>query len=122
MYLYFFAVIIPPTFIDVPDALEAIAGKNLKAICKAHGKPLPEITWYKEDELFTGDGDIKVYCKDGSKKFEVESTLQASKAALSDEYPRYVVKAENEAGSVTHEFGVKGIHHPYMHKVADFTL
>lgn len=105
---FFLSVIIPPTFVETPGSLEVTEGKHFKLVCKAHGKPVPIITWYREDDLITGDVDMKIQSKDNSRKFEMESTLQTTKTSLADESPRYVVKAENKAGSVLHEFSLTG--------------
>ena len=107
--IYCFPVLCPPSFIVTPDSMELVEGKHAKFSCKAHGKPVPEITWYREDELITGNGIMKIQSKANTKKLEMESSLQTSRVTLGDESPRYVIKAENQAGNVFHEFNLTGI-------------
>ena len=58
------AVICPPTFITTPDSLEATEGKSIKLICKAHGKPIPEITWFKNEEIIKDSKSMKLESKE----------------------------------------------------------
>ena len=102
-------MIVPPTFNMTPDPLEVTEGKNVKLVCKAHGKPVPEITWYRDDDLISGDGEMKVQTKEISRKLEVESILKADKIQMEDESQHYRIIAENLAGNAIHEFSMTGI-------------
>ena len=103
-------MVVPPTFVLTPDPLEVTEGKPVKMTCKAHGKPIPEVRWYKDDDLITGDGEMKIQSKEISRKLEVESMLKTDKTLLQDESQNYRIIAENVAGSAVHELSLIGTH------------
>ena len=108
IYIVYVSVLCPPTFLLTPDSKEVTEGKHAKFLCKAYGKPMPQISWYKDDSIVSGDDRMKVQNKDNSRKFEVESELQTTRVLLGDECQTYIVKAENKVGSVSHEFSLIG--------------
>ena len=98
----------PPSFIVIPDSKEVIASDKVKFSCKVRGKPLPEITWFKEENTIMGDDDITIETKERTNKLEVESLLCIKSALLNDESDLYRIEAENSIGNVVHDFGLTG--------------
>ena len=103
-----FSVNKPPTFILVPQPLVINEGDNIELPCKATGKPVPEISWYNEDEQIEGTDSVMIKDSVDADSFESESRLCFIQAALSDECDMYRVVARNSVGSISHELGLVG--------------
>ena len=96
----------PPTFSKTPESVEVLEGSKLELKCVARGKPVPEVTWLRDDDAIEPQ-NVKTEPKPES--FEAKSTLTVPKATLEDESVRYRIEAENSVGKyATHEFAVTG--------------
>jgi hypothetical protein len=107
--LYFFPVLVSPTFVEKPSSGEATVGENVSWSCTVHGKPIPEVTWYRDDVPLEDQPKVKVKSNETSRKHQVDSSCKLEDTDLSYDSGEYCVKAENAAGKVTHTFGLTGI-------------
>ena len=104
----FFPVVSPPKFLITPDPLEVLESDAVKFYAKVTGKPIPAITWFRDNEKQLGEGEMKIQTKETARKLEVEGWLKIAKSALTDESLNYAVEAENSAGRVTCDFSLTG--------------
>ena len=78
----------------------------MEFVCQAKGKPLPTITWLRDEENATDDDLVEVQVTEGDQ--DTESRLIITEAQARHESPKYKVIAENSAGNVEREFGLIG--------------
>ena len=83
-------------------------GEQTELVCKAHGKQIPEIKWFKGDELIEASDMIKIQGSADPDSFESESHLLFENVALGDEHEHYRMVASNVVGSVSHDLGLIG--------------
>ena len=69
---------------------------------------MPIITWYRDDKPLDGQEKVKVKNNETSRKLQAESSLKLDDCELSSDSSTYRVEAENQAGKVTHTFGLTG--------------
>ncbi|KAJ8319891.1 hypothetical protein KUTeg_001478 [Tegillarca granosa] len=84
-----------PKFLIEIQTVEANIGETPKFTCKAVGKPMPEILWYKNDkEITKSDNRFKIeYTEEGESSLLVVDVLPEQDGT-------YTAEAKNEAGSV----------------------
>lgn len=104
--MYLFTVHEPPVFLITPESQDTVEGEKVKFTCKVRGKPLPEFSWFRDNELITPDDLITVQTKEKSDKLEVESVLSLKKTVMADESELYRIEAGNIMGSVTQSFAL----------------
>ena len=81
-------------------------GNNVALTCCTRGKPLPEVTWFRDDQVIDPHN---VKWSKNAEAFQVKSTYSILSASLDDESTRYRIEAENPVGKyATHEFSVIG--------------
>lgn len=89
----------PPRFIDKlgqsPVTIEAVAGRNVKLICKVGSKPKPNTSWSKDGEQIRR-----------SKKYFIYRHYLLIKAITPEDAGEYKCDAKNPFGSVTRIFSV----------------
>jgi hypothetical protein len=96
----------PPSFTETPSSVEVIEGANVEFTCRARGKPLPDITWLRDDQAIDSENILASQKPDS---FEVTSSYTIPSARLEDESARYRIEAENNVGKyATHEFALIG--------------
>ena len=79
-------------------------GDDVELACGAIGKPQPQITWLKgEDVVQNGVSYIE-----DTDNLQTNSNLNLSNIAPERDAGKYTVKAENSAGFVTHDVKVSG--------------
>ena len=93
---------------ETPVACDSTVGEDVNWSCKAHGKPIPLITWYRDDQPLDGKPAIKIKNSETSRKLQAESTLKLEQCALASDGATYRVEAENQAGKISHTFGLTG--------------
>ena len=76
--------------------------------CKAHGNPVPNITWYKDDQPLDGKPDINIKYSETLSSLQADSTLRLEHCNLGSEGATYRVEAENQAGKISHTFSLTG--------------
>ena len=108
MVTFFIAVNEPPTFIEVPDTRSVVEADGVEFRCKAHGKPLPTITWLKGEDVINEGYGVTIETREKTKDLDVESILRFDQAWLSDDHEMYKIEAANEFGTVEHKFGLTG--------------
>ena len=97
-----------PFFTLTPDNKEVKEGGKVVFKCKAHGKPVPEITWSKGEQLLVGDDDVSIETVVNEDKYDAESTFTINSTALVDDSEMYLIQAVNSCGEATHTFGLTG--------------
>jgi hypothetical protein len=84
-----------PSFVRTPESIEATQGDTVKFSCKAMGKPIPSLLWFRGDRKLPGVPKHKVEIEE---KNLIESVLTVKDVKLNVYDGAYLVKAENEAG------------------------
>nr|XP_006823016.1 PREDICTED: titin-like [Saccoglossus kowalevskii] len=80
-----------PYFIDQLKDKDATDGDPVQFVCKVTGKPLPVITWYRNDELIKPSQDFK-------QTYTNEIAVLDIVEVFPDDAGRYTCKAVNPAG------------------------
>lgn len=94
-----------PSFIVKPDSVEIAEGGKVKFVCKVRGKPLPDLSWLKDEKAIAETDNTQVDYQQDIEKIEVESVLSLKKMSASDESV-YKVEAENAIGGISHPFSL----------------
>ena len=102
------SVLVPPTFLETPVPRDSNAGEDVNWSCRAHGKPIPQITWYKDDKPLDGLQAIKIKSNESSSNLQADSSLKLERCNLRSEGASYRVEAVNQAGKVSHTFSLTG--------------
>ena len=79
--------------------LTVIKDATLVIDCPVSGIPLPQITWYKDNELMTPDIGQNLNLYDGGRRLEILS-------ALVSDAGNYRCVGSNDAGNTTKDFYV----------------
>ena len=98
---------------EPPVSHDSKVGEDVSWLCKAHGKPIPHITWYKDDQPLDGQPTIKIKNSELSHMLLADSMLKIEKCDLESEEATYRVEAKNLAGKISHTFSLSG---RYSHK------
>ena len=98
-----------PEFVVTPANLDTVENERVELVCRAHGKPLPEITWTRTGAEVKTDRNLKIKNSKDKSSNEVESVLSINKVSLDDEDRDYCVEASNKLGSVEHAFSINGM-------------
>ena len=106
LYLDYFGYISTRVFLGLsqegtaPEIVQKIAstevreGDEAKFTCRVLGKPVPEIEWYKDDQLVEGSDTVKFENQDGC------HTLIIKNVSLGDE-AEYKMLARNALGTAS---------------------
>lgn len=97
-----------PQFLTVPEPLSTLKGSDITLTCEAHGKPMPKITWKKDDKTVKSGKHVKVETMEKEDKLLVVSELQLYQVEPLSSDGMYSVTATNKAGAVTHVVEVNG--------------
>ena len=95
-----------PSFLVTPIPKVANEGDRVKFSCKVRGKPLPQLTWFKEQQIISQAEEVEIIEKQNEDKIEVEGTLNLKNATGLDESELYRIQAENSIGAVSHTFSL----------------
>ncbi|KAM6962600.1 hemicentin-1 [Aplochiton taeniatus] len=99
-------VLLPPSIRgaegDLPDEVTVLVNKTTLLECHVNGSPTPKITWLKDSQPISSDGQHKILSNG--------RTLQVLNAQVTDT-GRYVCMAENVAGSTDKVFNLN-VHVP----------
>ncbi|AWP10692.1 putative hemicentin-1 [Scophthalmus maximus] len=99
-------VLLPPSIrgadSDLPDEVTVLVNKTTQMECHVDGNPSPKITWLKDNQPISSDGQHRILSNG--------RTLQVSTAQVSDT-GRYVCVADNVAGSAEKSFNLN-VHVP----------
>lgn len=99
---------IPPEFTQTPETLEATEGDFVDLECRAVGKPVPKIAWYKDRELIRQDDNFSLENVQNDAEMEMESKLTVSELKPKVHDGTYTIEAANEAGTAVHEMLLMG--------------
>ena len=99
-----------PSFVRMPESIEATQGDTVKFSCKAMGKPIPSVLWFRGDKKLPGVPKHKVEIeeKKTEEKNLIESVLTVKDVKLNVHDGAYLVQAENEAGCIAQEAQLVG--------------
>jgi hypothetical protein len=100
-----------PSFVRLPESIEATQGDTVRFSCQATGKPIPSIVWFREGEQKlpgVPKHKVEIAEKKTEEKNLVESILTVKDVKLNVHDGAYVVHAQNEAGAVLHEAQLVG--------------
>ena len=94
----------PPIFTQIPQPLEVTEGDVVELECRAKGKPLPCIDWYKDGQKVETSDSYRVETGEVfGDTLETESKVFIDSVLLSSHSGKYVIEAKNEVGTVTGE-------------------
>ena len=111
MRVSFFLVLMqldPPAFILRPNDLVLMKNESGASHCKVSGKPIPTITWYKDEEPVLDDEHIQIECVPCDTGYEVVSVLKYSQAVPERYDGNYQVHAVNESGKAVYDVKILG--------------
>ena len=97
-----------PQFIDLPQSITTLTGKNVTFACKVFGKPSPKITWKKGKKSIKEGKTVTVHTVEMQDKQEVISELQLENVDPLNSEDIYTVQASNKAGEIVHEVQLIG--------------
>ena len=99
-----------PSFLRLPQSLEATQGDTVQFSCKAAGKPVPSIVWYRGDRVLPGVPQHKVEIAERTEEENnsLESVLTVKDVKLNVHDGAYTAHAENEAGLIRHDAQLVG--------------
>ena len=97
-----------PVITEKPSYLIANDGDHVKFICRATGKPIPEIIWFNKEQQIEPDEDVTIETIPDNDKYDVKSVLSIKKVLLDDESDQYKVEAQNSIGQDEAPFGLIG--------------
>ena len=97
----------------LPESIEATQGDTVKFSCKAMGKPMPSLLWFRGDKKLPGVPKHKVEIEENSveEKNLLESVLTVKDVKLNVHDGAYLIEAANEAGTIAHEAQLTGKNH-----------
>ena len=98
----------PPVFLEVPESQEVVEEERLELKCWAHGKPMPEITWFNGDKEIAAVPGVDIESTYDEEKNETQSAVIIAAAAMEDE-GKYRVEASNKVSTVKHKFDIIGM-------------
>ena len=90
--------------------MSTLKDNDVTMICEASGKPIPKITWKKDDKILKTGKHVKVETMENVEKLQVVSELQLSHVEPISSSGIYNITASNKAGSVTHDVELIGEH------------
>ena len=97
----------PPLFLETPDSHEVLEEERLELKCLAHGKPLPDITWYNGETEIQAAPGIDVETTYDEKNMDTYGSVLIYNARFEDE-GKYTVEAKNKVSSCKQKFDVAG--------------
>jgi hypothetical protein len=97
----------PPSFVEAPNDLDVVQGSRCELFCKAKGKPMPDITWFRDGEEIQSGDYVDLTAFQSDIEFDTEGTLKMKKT-LSEYRGTYRIEAVNKVGFAAHEFEMEG--------------
>jgi neural cell adhesion molecule len=91
-----------PAFVDLPESLEVVEGKDASFLCTAKGKPVPEISWSQAGIPVQSDKHITIKEKPDNSKLSNQSELKIKSVVADQHEGEYDVSIKNSAGTLTH--------------------
>ncbi|XP_033111507.1 muscle M-line assembly protein unc-89-like [Anneissia japonica] len=86
--------IVAPMFSILLRDLHVTEGDEVRFDCQVEGQPIPDVTWYKRDEIIEDDSDFKIIVNEDRHSLLI-------KEVFSDDSGLYKVVASNTAGQAT---------------------
>ena len=99
----------PPEFIQSPESLEILEGASAAFTCTVRGKPVPQITWSKDDKKLKKNKHLNIDTRENEATVQVESDLTIKAATIDDHDGAYVVEASSDAGNAFQEVQLIGM-------------
>lgn len=100
-------------FIEAPQSVQMVKGEAIKLACKAKGKPVPKITWYKDGEKIKKGKLLLLSLLENKEKLEVDSAVELSEVTPMLTQGTYTIEAENAAGKAVHNMEIIGTNHSH---------
>ena len=97
LYRYPFSFVVFPTIDGASQDLQPSQGANFTLFCNSSGTPQPNVTWYKDNSLISGDNPSHLRL--------VEYSLTVFNAQVVDEGV-YRCTVSNPAGSVQEDIDI----------------
>ena len=97
-----------PSFTMLPEPLNLMKGDNVTLECKATGKPVPHIVWYRNREIIHEDEHVQIASANIDNHYLCESRLSIRKIVPSIHAGTYTAEARNSVGKVTHDVHLAG--------------
>lgn len=87
-----------PEITSKPENAVISIGKTIKFECTVSGYPIPEVTWYKGDELLSDNDRYKMETK------QKNTFLFSLRSAIKEDAGEYKVKVSNSSGQAEEKF------------------
>lgn len=97
-----------PVFLVTPDPTEVIEGQPMELMCHVKGKPLPKVTWYKNDKAVKQAGKTRLQNVEDKADLTVTSTISTKTVDVKRFDGTYVIEAVNPAGTARQEAMLSG--------------
>ena len=94
-------------FTLTPEPVEVIEGDAVDLVCKAIGRPTPDITWSLDKQLLT-EQDEHMTLSQSEEGDECSSTVTVNNLMPSKHAGKYTIEASNSVGTATHTLMVTG--------------
>jgi len=113
---------VSPSFVDIGEMktpLSTSIGSKIGLTCRLAGRPVPEITWFKND--------AKISVKEADKRVSIENDVRGvSTLRLSDvletDAGRYTCRAQNKMASMNYTYTVNVIDGNYSQVTSQLQL
>ena len=95
-----------PEFLELPESITTLTGKNVTFATKVAGKPIPKVTWKKGKKSIKESKTVSVLNTEEDDK--VVSELQLEKVDPIKSEDIYTIVASNKGGEITHDVQLIG--------------
>jgi hypothetical protein len=94
-------------FTQTPEAVEVTEGDDLDLVCKAIGRPVPDITWYMDKKPL--DRQDECLALSQSQEGDEANSMVALRNIQPPRHSgKYTIEAANSVGTATHTVMVTG--------------
>ena len=97
-----------PTYLELPESMEVVEGKDADFFCMAKGKPVPDITWSQAGSPVVTDKHVSIKEKPDKSKLTNQSELKIKSVIAEEHEGAYDVEIKNSAGALLHSVELIG--------------
>ena len=98
----------PPVFVTVPESQDVTEGDGVDLQCKATGKPIPQIIWYKDGQVCNEDDHVRLLGAEDDEGMGCECKLSLNDIIPASHSGKYTIEAVNAVGKTSHSITLSG--------------